>query len=194
MTSQVPDPPDVVRRRLALQTRVLPDQLITEGTSRDLYKAISAYLMRAVTNGRLQDSVGHVKKILRFVEDGETFTVYGARLERANFRRTDTDPHFTRSDGAWFDFLIAGRDHSQKSIELMAYSCELRFPRIPPGLPKFVRYDLNLPGHANEIPGLRCHLHPGHDDLQATAPFMHPLDMLDLCLYGLTWPDKLRAQ
>lgn len=60
-------------------------------------------------------------------------------------------------------------------------------------MPKFVRFDLNMPGHHNEAPGLRCHLHPGHDDLQVPAPFMKPLEIVDLCVYGLTWPAKLRS-
>jgi hypothetical protein len=193
MKSDVPIPSDIERSRLALQARVLPEPLTTGGTVRDLYQELSRHLMRAVTNGRLRDSIGHVKKNLRIVDNGDSFTIYGARLANANFHRTLEDPHFTRVDGAWFDFLIAGRDRPGKATELIAYSCELRFPETPPGLPRFVRYDLNLPGHSNELPGLRCHLHPGHDDLQAAAPLMHPLDILDLCLYGLTWPERLRA-
>jgi hypothetical protein len=193
MTPRPPSSPDIERRRLALQDRVLPVPLTTDGTPRDLLGLVSSYLMRAVTSGRLIDSIAHVKRYLRLVEARESFTIYGARLEQANFNRSRDQPHFTREDGAWFDFLIAGRSRTGRTTELIAYSCELRFPETPPGLPRFVRYDLNLPGHANETPGLRCHIHPGHDDLQTVAPFLHPLDILDLCLYGLTWPEKLRA-
>ncbi len=193
MTPRTPAPPDIERRRLALQDRVLPAPILVDGTPRDLYGSVSSYLMRAVNNGKLVDSIGHIKRNLRLIDRHDTFTIYGARLEQANFNRSRDQPHFTREDDAWFDFLIAGRGSSRKTTELIAYSCELRFPETPPGLPRFVRHDLNLPGHANETPGLRCHVHPGHDDLQVAAPFLHPLDILDLCLYGLTWPEKLRA-
>jgi len=96
-------------------------------------------------------------------------------------------------DGAWFDFLPTGRGTSRGDVEILAYSCEIRFPDYLTTFPRFVRYDLNPPGHANEAAEMRCHVHPGHDDLKMTAPFIEPLEILDLCVYGLTWPEKVRT-
>ena len=190
----VPTPPeaDVVARRLALQARSVTERLVIETNPRQLLQAFQRHLTRAFNSGRLTDPLTHILKHLRLDTRSEGFTIYGARLGQANFARTRDQPHFTRSDGAWFDFLVAGRPCTA-GVELLAYSCEIRFPDALTSFPRFVRFDLNLPGHANEAPGLRCHVHPGHDDLQAASPLMHPLDIVDLCVYGLTWPPKLRA-
>jgi len=193
MTPRSPSQSDLERRRQALQDRILPVPLIADGTPKQLYKEITSHLIRAVSHEQLMDSIAHIKSHVQLQQDGDSFTIYGARLGRTNFKRSRALPHFTRTDGAWFDFLIAGQCRSTNTMELMAYDCEIRFPDSLPTLPRFVRFDLNLPGHANEAPGLRCHIHPGHDDLQAAAPFMHPLDIIDLCLHGLTWTEKLRA-
>jgi hypothetical protein len=193
MTAQTLVRPDVTNRRLALQARILPDLSLGGCTPKDIFLELRRHLIRAFEDGWLISPIAHVHKYLR-LEDGRTgFTIYGARLERANFKRRPGLPHFTRSDGAEFDFLIAGRSISRSSVEILAYDCELRFPENLPTLPRFIRYDLNSPGHANELPGLRCHVHLGHDDLQGPAPLMQPLDIIDLCLHGLSWPEKLRA-
>lgn len=194
MTSQPSLRADVVSRRMALQTRILPDLILDQQTPKQILADLQRHLIRASEDGWLTSSMADIKKYLRLDDaskNSREFTIYGARLERANFNRSPDLPHFTRADGVEFDFLIAGRNTSRTSVELLAYDCELRFPDTRPV--RFVRFDLNPPGHANELPGLRCHVHPGHDDLQAAAPLMHPLDIIDLCLYGLTWPDKIRA-
>lgn len=183
--------PDVVDRRKALQTRILPALSLGGCTSKQIFADLQRHLIRASDDGWLTSPMADIKKYLRLEGGPKELTIYGARLERANFKRSPDQPHFTRADGVEFDFLIAGRNISRDSVELLAYDCELRFPEALPV--RFVRFDLNPPGHANELPGLRCHVHPGHDDLQAAAPLMHPLDIIDLCLYGLTWPDKLRT-
>jgi hypothetical protein len=194
MTATPSPIPDVLERSRALQGRILPTPLLTNHQSpKDLLKAVRRHLTRAADTGKLASSIADIQKLLGLSEAGKEFTIYGARLERANFRRDPGAPHFMRDDGAWFDFLISGRLIKAGSLEILAYSCEVRLPADIKLLPKFVRFDLNPPGHANEAPGLRCHIHPGHDDLQVPAPFMHPLDILDFCVYGATWPEKLRS-
>lgn len=190
----VQDPPedDVLTRRLALQARSMVERPVVENNPKQLFQAFQRHLTRAFNSGRLKDPLTHILKHLRLDMYTEGFTIYGARLGQANFSRTRDQPHFTRSDGVWFDFLIAGRP-CIAGVEIVAYSCELRFPEAIAAFPRFVRFDLNPPGHANEAPGLRCHVHPGHDDLQAASPLMRPLDLVDLCIYGLTWPAKLRV-
>jgi hypothetical protein len=184
---------DVLNRGKELQKRIFAKPpFLLSSAPRTLFDAVRRHLTKATTDGRLTDSLSHIMQHVRLATNRDGFTIYGARLERANFARSRELPHFTRSDGAWFDFLITGRC-VRADVEILAYSCELRFPSMLTGFPRFVRYDLNLPGHANEESGLRCHSHPGHDDIQAAAPFFEPLDILDLCVYGLTWPENLRA-
>ena len=49
----------------------------------------------------------------------------------------------------------------------------------------FLRFDLNLPEHRNEYRELRCHLHPGSDDIIVPAPKLSPIEMLTLLTDGL---------
>jgi hypothetical protein len=194
MTLTTTSAPEVLQRNLALQARILPAPLLAhESSPKGLFAAVRRHLMRAVNDGRLKSSISDIQKHLRFTSTHDGFTIYGARLDRANFRRDPEAPHFLRDDNAWFDFLISGRTYNSAHLEILAYSCEVRLPASVAALPKFIRFDLNPPHHPNEGPGLRCHVHPGHDDIQVPAPFMSPLDIVDLCVYGVTWPERLRS-
>lgn len=119
--------------------------------------------------------------------------IYGGEKD---FKRSGARPCFRRIDGAWFVFTITVRSLTRTQIELLAYDFELCFPardQQEAGLPRFVRFDLNLPGHGNDAKGLRCHVHPGHDDLSAPAPLMSPVELLDLFLTGeLAMPERPR--
>jgi hypothetical protein len=84
-----------------------------------------------------------------------------------------------RSDDSWFhcSFTVA---ETSTGLELLAYSFEVR---LCPGMgTPFVRYDLNAPGHANEARDLRCHIHPGNDDIMLPAPLLSPMELLSLFL------------
>ena len=108
--------------------------------------------------------------------------IYGGDKD---LKRRGTRPHFLRRDGAWFVFTITVRKRDAAPLELYAYDFELCFPDrrdLEAPLPRFVRFDLNQPGHDNQGKGLRCHTHPGHDDLMAPAPLMSPIELLDLFL------------
>ena len=118
------------------------------------------------------------------------------RRREAYFKRTGDKPCLRRADGAWFVFSITVRSLTSKQIELFAYDFELCFPardQAEAGLPRFVRFDSNGPAHDNKDKGLRCHVHPGHDDLSAPAPLMSPVELLDLFLTGeLMVPERPR--
>jgi hypothetical protein len=110
--------------------------------------------------------------------------IYGGDKD---FGRTGEKRRFRRHDGAWFNFTITVRHRTPQPVEIVAYDFELCFPprsQQDAGLPRFIRFDLNEPGHANDVKGLRCHVHPGHDDLSAPAPLMSPVEILDLFLTG----------
>ena len=109
-----------------------------------------------------------------------------------NQHRSKERKHFLRTDGAWFDFTITLARTARGPLVLLAYDFELRFPGPHP--PAWIRIDLNLPGHDNDKDGLRSHLHPGNDDLQAPAPVLGPLELLDLCLHGFRGREKPRRK
>ena len=118
-----------------------------------------------------------------------------------NFKCDLRKAHFTRKDGAWFDFVFTVLE-TREGLTLLAYDAEIRFPTEPTTkpregnkhrLPPYIRYDLNFAttrggaAHDNVDRGLRSHCHPGHDALQAPSPLFHPLDLLDLLVYRLRW-------
>lgn len=96
------------------------------------------------------------------------------------FRRDPASARLIRDDHAWLHFTLTVRQHERGRLEILAYDFELVFPdgHVPP----FIRFDLNMPGHANEDRELRSHLHPGNDDLQLPAPVMTPEELLELLL------------
>jgi hypothetical protein len=87
--------------------------------------------------------------------------------------------HFTRDDDAWFDFTITVREEGRQ-LTLLAYDFEIRFP-AEGGAP-FLRFDLNLPGHHNE---LRSHMHPGSDDIILPWRRMSPTEALTMLVHDL---------
>jgi hypothetical protein len=107
-----------------------------------------------------------------------------------NQERERAVPHLVRDDDAWFDFTITVRERGP-ALELLAYDFEIRFP--PQMGAPFLRFDLNLPDHPNQTRDLRAHIHPGHDDLSAPAPLMHPLELITLLVDGLRRPPDRAA-
>ena len=110
-----------------------------------------------------------------------------------NFKRTQDIPHFKLHNGCWFDFAIT-IDETGKSAQIIGFDFEIRFPqkdgetKVP-----FLRIDLNLPDHNNDVRNLRFHLHPSNDDIMIHSPPMSPLEILHMFLYGINIPDKPRA-
>lgn len=165
---------------------------------RSLHRELQAHLLRACDENLLamkpQDIFARLKLSDSPLGARPEYTgIYGGEKD---LKRTGEMPHFLRRDGAWFTFTITVRSRRAKPLELSAYDFELCFPerrQVDARLPRFVRFDLNPPEHDNQIKGLRCHMHPGHDDLIAPAPLMSPLELLDLFLNSeLALPERVR--
>lgn len=190
------------KRAHRLQARICGTSYHLEPTAERVYEQIK----RALQSGYHQEHLrtpphrfGQLLKLDRAPKDHTpqaTHMIVGGPRGKDFNRRLSADTLFERHDGALFNFaVILGQ--GQQAPELLAYDFELRFPDpviTEHALPRFVRFDLNLPGHGNADAGLRCHLHPGHDDLQAPSALMTPVEVLELFLYGLALPDKPRAK
>lgn len=165
-------------------------------SSKALFEEIRGMLVRARKLDNLATSEDQVRALVRRIASHEVPKVHQALLQQRlhegafcilggvkNFHRDEAVPHLRRADGAWFDFSITVRE-GRGSVELLAYDFEIRLPPCH-GAP-FLRFDLNLPGHGNEARELRCHLHPGCDDILLPAPLMTPQEVLTLFLEGLS--------
>ncbi|MCB9762425.1 MAG: hypothetical protein H6739_21690 [Alphaproteobacteria bacterium] len=121
--------------------------------------------------------------------------------EVRNFHRQPHLPHFTRRDGAWFDFQILVRER-RGELTIVAYDYELRLdPKLDPPEeapahvgPAFVRFDYNPPWHDNAADGMRAHLHLGSDDdgVVVPTPVLSPYEVLDRFLHGLVRTGRVR--
>ncbi len=161
-------------------------------TAKKLRTQIHKCLTQASNEGILATKlheIHHLLKLAESTQDGAN--VYEILGGKRNFKRRVDIPHFKRVDGCWFDFSIL-IDQKSKNIEVIAFDFEIRFPEKMPV--RFLRFDLNPPGHGNDDRGMRFHLHPGSDDLMIHSPPMLPLEILNLFLYGLPIPEQPRSQ
>lgn len=160
-----------------MQSRILSAWPALPPQPRDLYNRMHNKLQAAVTNGALETSSYGVSRLLR-MDTSSGATLISGGVAAAFDCAQVPDAHFQRTDGGWFAFrftLVVGR--------LDSYSCQICFPDGAP--PRFLRFDLDSTGKAHEQEGLRCHMHPGANDLRVPAPVLHPLELLDLLLHGL---------
>ena len=180
------------KRAVALGRRICDAELVLPPSAQELWQSLKNALLGAARNERVVTpafKIGELIKLQRGSQPdrGRTFAVLGGRKD---FKRQDDDGWFRRDDGALFNFTITVIER-RPALELVAYDFELR---PPPGMvPTFVRFDLNAPLHANEEAGLRCHVHPGHDDLAAPSALMTPLELLELFIYRMRLPDRMRS-
>lgn len=169
-------------------------------TAKELRQEIFKCLWSASDEQALRSSPQQIQKLLKLTpsKDGQSHThlITGGMIERAkDFRRELTAQDlFERQDGALIGFSLTLKEETTRKLTLLAYDFEIRF-LDENSAPCFLRFDLNPPAHSNADVGMRCHFHPGNDDLQAHAPLMVPVEILDLFIYGLRPrnPDKPRA-
>jgi hypothetical protein len=162
-----------------------------------LFKRLKNTLIRACNEGVLTCDMSVVFKQLQKRADKDETAMFAGEIHpskerRATDFRRDGPRHFVRDDGAWLSFSLTVRQHGRR-LEILAYAFELV---LPDGVsPPFLRFDLNQPGHNNDLREIRSHFHPGNDDLLAPAPIMTPEELLDLLLWRLRPrdPDAVRA-
>lgn len=187
----------------AVQTHALARALELPSRARGLHRDLRNALVRASNTGQLLTSPIEIHRLVRLLPEPPPQIAQELQERRLhegafclvggekNQGRDRSRAHLVRNDGAWFDFSITVRERGSE-LELLAQDFEIRFP---PGMgTPFLRFDLNLPSHRNEDRELRCHLHPGSDDLLAPAPLMSPLEILALFVDGLRWPEDRKRR
>jgi hypothetical protein len=147
-------------RRIRSRLKQASDQQILAVAQHDIYRYVDE-----VEPPREARGMGTVRAIAGGVKD---------------FKRQVESIQLQRADGAWFHFTLTVAETEGGPLDLLAYDFELVYP--DGHQPRFLRFDLNLPGHANDSRELRSHLHPGCDDLLVPAPILHPFEAIDLML------------
>jgi hypothetical protein len=186
-----------MRELEALQRHTTARIIPLPATAVDLWRRIRAALIKASNARKIVTSPKEIEKYVALLDEPRPQVLDSLRkrdLHRGAFciaggeKNQNRDrglPHFERDDGAWFDFTITVREQDD-GLQLLAYDFEIR---LMPGMgASFLRFDLNLPEHANQQRELRCHLHPGSDDMLVPAPMMSPLEVLDLFTHGARTP------
>jgi hypothetical protein len=162
-------------------------------TAAKLFEQLKRGLLGAYRSEHLQTPPHDIPKLLR-LEQSSQDDIWEIMGGKKDFGRASRDDQFERRDGGLFNFAVTvARCQGRQSLDLVAYNFELRFASGDQ-VPRFMRFDLNTPEHENNQSGMRCHLHPGHDDLQAPSAFLAPVELLELFLYRLALPDRQRRQ
>ena len=191
---------------LRLQQRTLESSLVLAGMRkvRDLNKVLRRRVARAFKDEVLiadySHLIRHKKAKVELPKRGlqELIVVWGG--VEINRDRDPSKEHFRRRDDAWFDFHIHLRHYdgelaAQRGLlELVGYGYELRFPVEAGCDVRWMRFDLNHPGHENDERNIRAHFHPGDEDLQAPSAVLQPDEALELLLSDLlSLPQKHRS-
>jgi hypothetical protein len=174
-----------------VQQRLLNTAPLKVKNANILWGEILQSLITAHENKFLKTPIHEIYSLLkRSSKEKRVIEITGGQR---NFKRVKEIPHFERVDGCWFDFAILINENNKNSAdaEVIGFNFEIRFLDQSPI--KFLRFDLNEPGHNNQDRGKRFHLHPGSDDLMIHSPPMSPLEILHLFLYDLEIPNRPRA-
>jgi hypothetical protein len=168
-----------------LQRHMDSRDLALPKTASELHRQLRKLLFRAVDERLLSSQIHDINANFVCISAEEDLATkllvsksrrgFVIGIADKNQERSRASKHFVRRDNCWFDCSFTVIETSE-GLQLAAYSLELR---LCPGMGvPFVRYDLNPPGHANELRELRCHMHPGSDDIMLPAPLMTPAELL----------------
>lgn len=183
------------KRARRLEERICGMPCPVSDTAEKVRQQLERELLAAFYSEHLHTPPHAIKRMLKLSEPSHgVHEIVGGHK---SFARSSSEGQFERHDGALFNFAITVVHRpGRQSLGLHAYNFEILFPAGYPeqNAPRFVRFDLNQPGHGNSSRGMRCHLHPGHDDLQVPSALLAPIEILELFLYGLILPDRARKK
>lgn len=113
-------------------------------------------------------------------DDPKAWAISGGKNDH---KRLASSAQLVRKDGACIHFTVS----VDANANPIAYDLELVFEQLEePRKARFVRIDFNPPGHKNDTQrDRRCHLHPGHDDVQVRWKQQPPVEVLELLVNDL---------
>lgn len=188
--------PGAMDRGLELQSRIeAAAHPLTSGKGHlkspdEFFRSVRGYLIKASNCGLIAQTPRDVRKLLSQHRTSTNKLLVSVGSVR-NFSQSKDLPHFSRKDGAWFDFQLEVEE-SDIGLIILWYDFEVR---LADGSPlKFLRFDLNPVGHDNEGRALRSHMHLGSDDdgWSVPSPILSPFEVLDLFLHGLSPTGRVR--
>lgn len=196
---------ELAAMREGLQNRIMDAEVSFAGKPvADVWRAIKKALSESYDEGLLANAPHEIHQFVpepRKDEVNQNLVILEGGLVEGKkpFARLPEQARLKRDDDAWLHFTMrfrcatSGKRAGKAIEEVWAYDFELVFPEGHD--PKFVRFDLNEPGHENANREIRCHLHPGNDDLLLPAPLMSPEELLDVLVRRLRArdPDKPRV-
>lgn len=104
-----------------------------------------------------------------------------------DFQRQSREKHVVRRDGASFTarWIVAS---DPQGVEVLAYGAELWWSDFDSktATNRWIRWDMNVREHPNDVRGMRAHMHVGSDDWSLPAPEFRPLELLTVLLYAGT--------
>lgn len=180
---------------IKVQELALNNTQLNVKSANSLYGEILNCLQIASDDGIL---LAKQYEILKLVQKSKSSEIkkkgyYAILGGKKNQKRDPNIPHFKLHNGCWFDFTIT-IDETSKPSQIIGFDFEIRFPKREDEVAvPFLRIDLNLPEHNNELKNLRFHLHPSNDVIMIHSPPMSPLEILHMFLYGIKIAEKPRA-
>jgi len=178
-----------------IQERSLNKTLLEVESADKLKKQILKCLNDATNDEILSTNLSEIHKLLKISNNRQGYyeITGGGKDSKRNFKRNPDIPHFKLNNGRWFDFAIT-IDETSRPAQIIGFAFEIRFPKKEEEIvASFLRIDLNLPDHRNDVRDLRFHLHPNNGDIMVHSPPMSPLEILHMFLYGMEIRDKQRS-
>jgi hypothetical protein len=199
------------RRLHALQTAMARTATSASGerlgyaNSRQLLLSVRAELNAAVDAERLRTSSHELSQLVKLLTPRQALSsqdqqeLAGALSESAavllvggvpastDFHRSSRQHHIVRADGVSFTgrWILCSQANG---VEVLAYGAELwwcDFDKTT-AVDRWIRWDMNVSGHPNDLRGVRAHMHVGSDDWSLPSPVFRPLELLTVLLYAGT--------
>ncbi len=168
---------EALRRALALDARTdaaLSVQL--RGSPVKVLSEVRAYLIR---RSEEMDTRNNPIQLLKFRRENNGMAVI---LLGPTFDKGPTAEHFRFDSGARLSFGLALRGVGHNS-QVVSYRFHYHLP--DGGSPQYLRFDLNESPHENPLSELRCHLHPGSENVRIPLSLHDPIEILDRIFFGI---------
>lgn len=177
-----------VRGIRGLQERLRDSLGMLPASASSVYVNLISIARRAITSDVLITSPYDLQRLIKLSEPtraNDGHLVYAIAGGPKDFTRLqagiEPSTRLVREDSAVIHFSLTLKERPEQPVELVAYNFEIYFPSREPL--EFIRFDLNFHGTDNDDLGLRCHMHPNHEDIQIPSAILTPDEILYFLLY-----------